>query len=618
MATPTKPWSRFQLDLARYELRLHDHPVRLERQPMELLLLLVERQGELVTREEIAARLWSKQIFVEVDQSINRAIRKLRRALRDDPERPQFIETVIGKGYRFIGPIEVLARPEAQPHTLPPPAISTAPQHGVTFALILVVLAIAALAVWFSWRASGHGNIRSLAVLPLRNVSGDPAQDYLADALTESLITDVAKASGLRVISHTTVLHYSGSQKTLPDIARELHVDAVVEGSVSRLDDRVRITAQLIEAPSDRHLWADTYQRRTTDLLGLQDDVAREIARQLKTHLAGAQPATRQPQDAEAQDAYLKGVHQVDTFSREGLQQGLEYFQQAVQREPQFAEAWAGLARAYGLMALFHYGPRGALQSNAEAAAHRALQLDDRLSDAHAALAGSLLGRRSWAAAEQELRSSIRLNPSDAVAHQLLGYLLAGVLRRFDEGVSEMRLALDLDPLSPSKRNSLGAALYWARRDDEALAVFKDIPDGDANTERRHRRMANIYDRKGMQVESISELVQTLQLTGRRPLADAVQRAYHSSGYQSARKTFFAGDLREREPRARGRDPSPDELWVAIDCAQLGDADHAFQWLERASADGEEGLMYLQVETYWDPIRPDPRFRSLVDRLNLH
>ncbi len=622
MASPVQA-PELELDLGRYVLVRAGRSVRLEKQPMELLILLVQKRGQLVTRDEIVARLWGEGVFLDTERSINTAIRKIRLALHDHPDRPQVIETVVGKGYRFIAPITVVT-PEAERAPGQPPSRGTAPRHAILvfWPLIAILLITASLSVllgrkWLQAR-TGPPPIQSIAVLPLQNVSGDPQQEYFAAGMTDTLITDIAKISGLRVISHTSVLHYRNTSKTLPEIGRELKVDAVVEGSVARGNGRVRITAQLIEAATDRHLWADTYERSTADLLALQDDVARDIARHVQSKLsAQAQKPPLHPRDAGAQDAYFKGVQETDTYSREGLNRAVDDFQAAVERDPQFARAWAGLSHAYSLIALFHYAPGSSTNAKADAAALKSIQLDENLSEAHLALSGSFIRRKAWSDAEKELRRAVQLNPSDSVAHQNLGYLLAGVLGRPDEGVQEMARALDLDPLSPSKKNSIGAAYYWARRDDDALRVFRDLPDGDANTERRHRRMAEIYDRKGLQPQAVEEWVHAAQATGRQELVAAVQRAYRSSGYAAARKAFLLGDLRDRELRARRGDDSA-SMWIAADYAILGNNDQAFAWLNKAFAEGEHALMYLKVERHFDNLRNDSRYPELLRRLGLN
>ena len=614
MESPAK--EGFELDLGRYELRSAAGTVRLERQPMELLILLVERHGQLVTREEISARLWGKDVFVDADQSINRAIRKLRVALNDDPDRPRFLETVVGKGYRFVGPIELLGRREEA--VLATQSVSHHDRWWwMAMAGVVALALLGAAALWrLSYRAASipPTAVRSMAILPFQNVSGDGAQDYLSDGLTETLTTDLAKVSDLRVISHTTVAHYRGTPKTVAVIGRELNVDAVMEGSVARSGERIRVTARLIDVATDHTLWADTYERETADVMGVEDDVARAVSRQLTARLEPPAGPARHHAPPEAQDAYLRGMHEVDSYTRGGLERSVRYFEQAIAQDPQFAEAWAGAAQAYGLLSLFHYMPASVADAKSQAAAARSIQLDDGIAEAHTALGLVLAKQRSLDAAEAELRRAIAISPSNAEAHQSLGYLLAGVRGRFDEGIAEMQRALELDPLSPSKRNSLGAAYYWARRYEDALRTFREVPDGDANTERRHRRMSEMYLVLGKEKESIGELELAMRLTGRADVALAIQKTYSTDGSAAARRSFFLIDAKQRQRQAA----SGDALWIAIDYASLGENDEAFQWLEKASADGEQGLVYLKVAPDWDPLRSDPRFAALVQRTGLN
>lgn len=618
--------AELELDLGRYTLMRAGRSVRLEKQPMELLILLVEKRGQLVTREEIVSRIWGNGVFLDTERSINTAILKIRFALHDNPDDPHSIETVVGKGYRFIAPITVIASdsaPASAEELLPPVTLPRSKWRSPAIVAMALLICIALIVFAFGRKwlrtTSGQRPIQSVAVLPLENLSGDPAQEYFADGMTEALITDLAKISGLRVISRTSVLHYRGSGKILPEIARELKVDAIVEGSVARSNGRVRITAQLVEAATDRHLWAETYERSSTDVLAIEDEVARAIARQVNSRFAAQEqiPSGERPFNVEAQDAYLNGLHEADNYTRESLNKSVEYFQEAVEKDPKFAQAWAGLAHSFDLLALFHYGPAQEFAAKAEASALRSIELDNNLSEAHGALGEVLLHRGAWSEGEKELRRSIALNPSNALAHQSLGYLLAGVMRRFDEGILHMTRARELDPLSPSKQNSLGAAFYWAGRYDRALSAFREVSDGDGNTERRHRRMAEIYERKGMQREAVEELVRALELTGRDRLAASVARTYRSSGYAGARRAFFLGDIREREPRAKRADALGNAWWVATDYASIGDKDKAFQWLDKAFTEGDVMLMYLKVEGQFENLRTDSRFPALLRRAGL-
>jgi TolB-like protein len=471
-------------------------------------------------------------------------------------------------------------------------------------------------------RASATTRIQSIAVLPLENLSGDPSQEYFADGMTEALVTDLGKIGELRVVSRTSAMHYKGTRKTLPEIARELNVDAVIVGAVLRSGDRVRITAQLVQAASERHLWAESYERDLRDVLALQDEVARSIANEIKIKLTPqeqARLASGRPVDPEAHEAYLRGRYERNKWTEEGLKKSVEYFERAIQKDPAYAQAWAGLSDTYQFLSLWDSWPAGVAMPKAKAAALKAVDLDDTLSDAHVALSGVLWPyERSAAAekdAEKELQRAIALNPNNAWAHQSYGYQLSFVAR-FDEAISEMKQALELDPLAPNKHQSLAATLYRAGRYDEALQRFREVPDPDANSERRHRFIAAIYERKALQKEAIAEWLTALRFAGEKDLAEQVERKYVSSGYSEAKKTFLWGDIKEKQ-KTRARNGFGQTGWIAADYALLGEKNKAFEWLENAFQEQDTALMYLKVDDRFDVLRSDPRFQDLLRRMGL-
>ena len=622
MAASTLKFDDAEVDVGRYELRRQGRIVRLEKIPMELLLLLVNRRGELVTREEIIARLWGSDVFVDTEQGINTAIRKIRQALRDDPEQSRFVQTVVGKGYRFVAPVTVVEQSTEAPPSRP---VSAERKHRwwigalVTVALFAVLVAVRPN----GWRGrlfgSGERPIRSVAVLPLENLTGDPAQEYFVDGMTEELITYLGKIRELRVISRTSAMHYKGTHKTLPEIAREMNVDAVVEGAVRRSGNRVRITAQLVEASSDRHLWADSYERDLRDVLALQAEVARAVANQIQVKLSPQEQtrlASARPVDPEAHEAYLKGRYEWNKWTEEGLRKSIEYFEQAIHKDPAYAQAWAGFADAYQLLGDFGIWPNQVALPKAKAAALKALELDETLSEAHVSLGGVMLHLEwSWSEAEKELRRAIALNPNNAVAHQWVGYYMM-VMGRFDEAIAEMKRARELDPLSPNKQNALGAAFYRAGHYDEALQQIREVPDGEVNSELRHRRMAAIYERKGTQEEALAELLAALRVADKKKLAAVVEQKYLSSGYSEAKKTFLWGDVRETQRRLKSGHPAL-AAGIAADYALLGEKNKAFEWLEKAFQERAMPLIYLKVDDQFDALRSDPRFQDLVRRMGL-
>ena len=641
----------FEVDVQDRELRHNGDKVKLQDKPFQILMLLMAKPRKLVTREELRRSLWPADTFVDFEAGLNTAIRKLRDALQDEAKAPQFVETVQRRGYRFIAPVELLVSGKESPE----PSAGIAPTSSAEREILAGsdargrseaqggrksrnrvgsllapagMLTAAALVLLVGLNVAGlrdrllrktaESRIQSLAVLPLENLSGDPSQEYFADGMTEALITDLGKIRAVRVISRTSAMQYKGTHKTLPQIARELNVDAVLEGAVLRSGNRVRVTTQLIEASTDRHIWAQSYERDLGDVIALQDDLARAVAAEVKIKLS-PEERTRlvnaRPVNPEAYEAYLKGRYEWNEWTEEHLQRSVEAFQRATQIDPGYAPAWAGLSDAYDLLALFDYLPRQIGVERSKTAALKALELDDTLSEAHVSLANARLWEWSWSAAEKELQRAISVDPNNAMAHQLYGYLLSAQ-GRFEEAIAEMKRARELDPLSPNKQNSLGATLYRAGRYDEALEQFREVPDPDVNSEFRHRRMAAIYERKGMWTESINELVIALKYGGKKELAVSVQRKFISSGYATAKQTFLGGDLREMQKRYKNGSPSV-ALSIAEDCALLGEQDKAFEWLEKALRERDKNVMYLKVDDRLEGLRSDPRFVEMVRRIGL-
>jgi TolB-like protein/DNA-binding winged helix-turn-helix (wHTH) protein len=402
----------FELDAGACELRKGGALVKLQSQPFQLLLLLAGRPGQVVTREEIRRVLWGDETFVDFDQNINFCVNKLRDALDDDPQTPWCVETVPRKGYRFVATI---AEPGPRP-------VEVAPAHRPRWlllagaALVLVVIALAVKGVGRSGRAGR--SIESLAVLPLENLSRDPEQQYFADGMTDDLIADLGKISALRVISRTSVMQYKGTRKSIPEIARELNVDAVLEGTVERYQGRVRITLQLIATAPERHLWAEKYEAGLSDVLTIQDSVANAVAQAIRIKVTGQERsllATQRAVDPEAYEAYLKGRYFWAPGGENNLEKSLGYFQQAVGKDPSYALAWAGMAGAYDRLASWGVLPRREAASHARAAAEKALALDSTLVDAVIALAAVKMDYDwDWPGAEQLCKKAIQMSPNYA------------------------------------------------------------------------------------------------------------------------------------------------------------------------------------------------------------
>jgi TolB-like protein/Tfp pilus assembly protein PilF len=565
----------FELDLAAYELRSGGTPVKLMPIPLELLLMLIERRGELVTRDQIVERIWGKGVFLDSDNSINSAISKIRQVLRDDPERPQFVQTVTGRGYRFIAPVSAEARRN----------------DGEV----------------------GQYKIRSLAVLPLENFSGDPMHDYFADGMTEALITDLAKIKALRVISRTSVMQYKGVRKSLPQIASELNVDAVIEGSVLRSAERVRIAAQLIHATSDEHLWAESYERDFRDILSLQSEIARQVADQVRIILTPEERArleiARQV-NPEAHELYLKARYHWNKRTEASVRKAISYFHEAIDLDPTQAQGYAGLADCYNILGYYNALPPAEAYPKGRAAALKAVELDDSLAEPHAAL--GVLKRDfewDWAGAEAEFQQAVDLNPGCVEAYHWRGTLFS-ILGRHADAIREKTKALAIDPLSVVIQTDLGRVFYYSRDYDQALKQYQSALDMDPGFGSAHLWLAHVYEQKGMFEQAISELKTGMHLSSDSPYA----LAKLGHGYAKAGKRDDAHSvLRQLDALSQQRYVSPYDM--AIVYVGLQENDEAFKWLQRAFEERSLWMGYLKVEPQFDLLRSYPSFTELLRRI---
>jgi TolB-like protein/DNA-binding winged helix-turn-helix (wHTH) protein/Tfp pilus assembly protein PilF len=475
---PTTPrvlrFGVFELDRLSGELRKNGLRVRLQEQPLRILEALLDAPGDPVTREELRQRLWPDDTFVDFDTGLNRAISRLRTALGDEAENPRFIETLERRGYRFIASVST-----------PPPEAMAAPsaprrQRATRLAAALAATAVLGALIAFgpalrrASKSAGRVAIRSLAVLPLANLTGDPAQEYFSDGMTDALITSLASRPALRVISRQSVMRYKGSAKPLPDIARELGVEGVVEGSVMRSGGRVRITAQLIHGPTDRHLWAHSYERDLEDVLTLQDEVSRAIAEEIRITVAAddaPRPARDRPVKPDAYDAYLLGRHHWNERNPQSLEKAIAYFRSAVAKDPDFAPAHAGLALAYGPRLVYGDMPPGPWAAEMKAEALKALELDPTLGEPRAALAAALAPTWDWEATEREFRTAVERDPNSAVAHLWYGAYLHS-LGRYPESLAQQRQAMALDPLDVAVNRSVARDLDGLGQVEAALAQW--------------------------------------------------------------------------------------------------------------------------------------------------
>jgi TolB-like protein/DNA-binding winged helix-turn-helix (wHTH) protein/Tfp pilus assembly protein PilF len=610
-----------ELDADGFVLSRAGHRLRLERKPMELLILLAEKQGQLVKREEIIEKIWGKDFFFDAENGINNAIRKIRSALNDNPEQPRFVETSVGKGYRFITPVQRVLGPAGSLATEPPirqgPAAFRWKRAWVLAFGLAAFIAAAFAFDLAAIRSRVFGRsvppIRSIAVLPLQNLSGDATQEYFVDGMTDALITELAQFSSLRVISRTSAMHYKGSHQALPEIARELNVDAVVEGGVIRSGNRVRITAQLIEARSDRHLWAKAYDRDTREIMSLQQDVADSIAHEIQAKLT-PQENLRQTQnrqvDPEAYDDYLRGLYFWHKFTEPGMRQAKEYFEKSVQKDPSYGLGYAWLANTYGQLGDY-VGPRKDFMLKSKEISQKALQLDDNVAVAHGALGWVRWAYDwDWLGAESEFKRAIQLSPGHALSHGIYARYLDS-MGRFEEAIQEHRIARELDPLDLVLIYDLGDHFVVSREYDMAIVEYRLVLEMDPNFIGAHRGLALAYEGKGMEKESISEWQEEATLAGAPDRAEAMKIAYMEGGYKSALRARLKHNQHRRS--AGSYVAYSDFAWTY---AALGDKDLALQVLEKAFAE-REPMAWLNVDPQWDPIRADPRFQALVRRVGL-
>jgi TolB-like protein/Tfp pilus assembly protein PilF len=555
-----------EVDFKARELRRQGVRVKLQDQPFQVLQILLEHPGEVVSREELRQRIWPADTFVDFEQGLNNAIKRLREALNDSPEAPQIIETVPRRGYRFIAKLD----------------------------------------------ESVH-RIRSLAVLPLENLPHDPEQEYFAEGLTEALITTLAKIGELRVISRTSVMQYRGVHKPLSEIARELGVDAIVEGTVFRAGDRVRITAQLIDTPVETHLWAESYERDMRDILALQSEVAQAIAREIRVKLTPvdeARLAKAHPVDPQAYEAYLKGRYYWNRRSAAGLGQAVQSFEEAIARDPTYAAAYAGLADCFSVLGAWGFVPADQGCDKAKELALRALDIDHGLADAHASLAFATTYQFDFLAAEREFERSIELNPRYASAHEWFGLLL-GHLGRYDEACTELKRAIRLDPLSSIMHVMLATVYLYARRYDRAVEECTKTIDVDPDFSPGHATLGWAYTCKSLYDSAISELRKAVELSFGNPSFVAwLGAAYAAAGQRDeAHKILEQLDQRSQREYVTS-------YGVARVYATLGQNEEALHWLETAYRQRAEWLILLKNDPCFDDLRSEPRFQDLMQRMN--
>jgi len=640
----------YEFDLRSGELRKHGIRIKLQEQPSQILAILLEHRGEMVTREQLQHRLWPSDTFVDFDHSLNTAVMRLREVLSDSSENPRFIETLPRRGYRFLAPLEEKPASVNEPtpvqsgevgasqsadskvdSTSPPllpafPAFAAKPEKRVQrLRLVTVTLSIFAIVLAgafafrylkrFSLATAPSGQLTSLVVLPFENLSADKDQAYFADGMTDELIAHLAKIRSLRVISRTSSMEYKGAHKTLSQIARDLHVDSVVEGTVLRSGDRVRITAELVQVATDRHLWAETYESQLGDILTLQSHVASAIVNEIRVELTPEDQvrlATTRQVSTQSYENYLKGRYYWNKRSQEGLTKAIDYFQLAIEQDPNYALAYAGLADCYSIIGSVIVGTVPALEvaPKARAAALKSLELDNTLAEAQTSLATVRFNYDwDWNAAASGFRRAVELNPNYATAYQRNSLYLMS-MGRTSESIAEMNRAHDLDPLSISMNFSLGWRLYLAREYDQAIEQLRNTIDMDPDFVLPHLVLGQAYEQKKMYDQAITELRRAVDISQSSPPAvAALARTYAVSGRTTEARKLL-DQLMEQSKR---RYVSP--FYVAIVYAGLGENDQALDWIEKAYKDRSNAIVFAKVNPQLDTLRSTPRFQSLLHRL---
>jgi TolB-like protein/DNA-binding winged helix-turn-helix (wHTH) protein len=628
-ATRVLRFGVFQVNLAARELRKHGVRIRLPGQPFCVLSILLERPGQVVSREEMRDKLWSSDIFVDYERSLNSAIRKLRAALGDSQGSSRYVETVPRLGYRFIAPVEeITTSVEPSPADPLAPAGATAkiagsPRRRWSLILGIPAILLTLAASYFMWSRAGvrpqtPGARLMLAVLPFENLTGDPAQDYLSDGLTEEMIAQLGHLDPehLGVIARTSVMHYKHSTEQVGQVGRELGVQYVLEGSLRREADRVRVTAQLVQMKDQTHIWSRQYDRELKSLLTLQGEIAQETADEIQQALGGGRKLRvtdrklASPSSYQAYDFYLKGRYFWNKRTKEGFQQAADYLQQSIANDPNYARAYAGLADTYALMSSWSFVPQTEAIPKARAAALRALQLDEGLAEAHTSLA--LIAEiydYDWQTAEKEYRRAIQLDPQYATAHQWYAECLS-FQGRFPEALEESERARQLDPLSLIIATDHAVILYFARQYDRAIEQFRAVLAMEPNFGRAHM-VVYVYVEKGMCPEALAE-------TSRWRNADDSPRwemkayVYGRCGKQQQAERAFA-----QWKRGSADAPAVGPFVLLHAYIATGRKEEALALIEKSYREHSNLVTTLKVEPALDPLRGAPRFQELLRRVGL-
>ncbi|HUQ50257.1 MAG TPA: winged helix-turn-helix domain-containing protein [Terriglobales bacterium] len=612
-------FGNFELDTESGELRKAGHKISLRPQAVKILILLATRSGQLVSREQLKDEVWGAETFVDFEHGLNLCIREIRAALDDNANTPRYIETLPRRGYRFIAQaqisngVEQLGLDQQAMPTWQKSRFVTARYIAPALIFLGIVLGLASSQYRRLPWVEDSKPARTIAVLPLQNLSGE-TEEYFADGMTEALTTDLARMETLQVISRTSAMQYKGVKKPLPVIARELKADVIVEGSVQRSGDRVKITAQLIRAADDKHLWADSYERDLRDILSLQDEVASDIAKQIQARLGGPAPATVQRAKSrfgnpEAYETYLKANYYLDRFD---LAKSIDHYNQAIKLDPDFAPAYAHLARAYFFLAFFGAVPPGEGWGKVKQSALLAVQKDDRLPEAHGALAlAKLHSDWDFPGAEKEFKLALALNPNDAdIRHDYAHYLM--VMGRVAESQQESTRAVELDPMGDGLNSCLCWHSFAARDYEQSVRLATNFLKAKPNDPWEHTILGWTYEQMKMPEKAIAEFEQAVKATqGDKFFLAALGHAYAVGGHR--RKAMEV--LETLNAQAKRSYVSPFDL--ALLHIALGEKTQAFALLDKAVAERSTFVVYSKWEPRLDPLRSDPRFTLMMQRIGL-
>ena len=620
-APAVRRFGAFEVNLQSGELRKNGMRLRLSGQPFQILAVLLERPGEVVTREELHSKLWPTDTFVDFDHGLNNAVARIREVLDDSSETPRYLETIPRRGYRFIAPLLDVRPAAATPSAAEPrEASQRGPDVGgvatveitpsrtrramAAVALCLITAALVFILRGRVFRTNQAAQIHSIAVIPLANLSGDPAQEYFADGMTDELITALAKNRSLRVVSRTSAMQYKGVQRPVREIARELGVDGILEGSISRSSTRVHMTVQLIYAPSDSHVWAESYDRDLNQAYSLPEELSQTVAKEVKVATSPA-PAPRYI-SPEAHDAYLRG--RFFWFAWD-FPQATTNFEQAIQLQPDYAVAWSWLSATYQLEAIDGSRPASEVGAPAESAARKALELDDSLPDAHWSMCG-WYHFFAWdlSRADAECRRAIELSPSSGEPHYMRHWVLMAMERQ-DEAAQEEKRDVELDPFA--RAWSLGNFYLMERQFESAISELEVQSRFRPDDSGVHENLATAYWLKGRYKESEQESEKLLQLEGRSDSVIALRKAWQRGG-ETAVGQWGAEDIKAQ---ARKRYVSPYALASAVSYTR--DKEETVKYLNEAFGQHDANLINIQNDPLFDFIHSDPRYQALVRKIGL-